>query len=68
MDEGGGGSNSSDDSLPNKLAAVPLVLDDTPMEEENEILEDVEEDIERHRSRVAARTIFHQPRGDNDTM
>jgi hypothetical protein len=67
MDEGGGGGNSSDDSLPNKLA-VPLVLDDTPMEEENEILEDVEEDIERHRNRVASRTIFHQPRGDNDTM
>jgi hypothetical protein len=67
MEEGGREHNFSDNSLPD-IAGVPLVLDDRLMEDENEELGDVEGDLERYRSRVAARTVFHQPRGDNDTM
>lgn len=62
------GDNALDDPLSNGIPGTPLVLDDTPIEDENEALEDVEGDIERYRSRAAARTVFHHQRGDNDTM
>jgi hypothetical protein len=58
--------NSSEDPLPNNLA-VPLVLDDGPMEE-NDDLQDIEEDIERVRNRNTARTLCRQPRTDADTL
>jgi hypothetical protein len=58
--------NSSEDPLPNNLA-VPLVLDDGSIEE-NDDLQDVEEDIERVRNRNTAQTLFRQPRTDADTL
>lgn len=59
--------SSSEDSLPTKIAAIPLVLDDDPMSINSDACEDLEEEIVRRRVR-AARTLFHQPRGDNDTV
>jgi hypothetical protein len=60
-----GGGNSEEAPSPSP-APVPLVLDDTPMDEtEAEALETITENIVRH---AASRTIFHQPRGDDDTM
>jgi hypothetical protein len=63
-------SNSSEDSLPTRIAAVPLVLDDNLIvgdDDDDENLEDLEEEIVRSRI-TAARTLFHQPRGDDDTL
>lgn len=62
--------SSSEDSLPTKIAAVPLVLDDDLMiDVDNEAYENIDIEEELVRSRVnAARTLFHQPRGDNDTV
>jgi hypothetical protein len=60
---GGGNSSEASSSPP---VPVPLVLDDTPMDEMGvEALETMAEDIVRH---TATRTIFHQPRGDDDTL
>lgn len=59
--------SSSEDSLPRKIPAVPLMLDDDPMGEDCRDDEDFEEEIVRQRVQ-AARTLFHQPRGDNDTV
>jgi hypothetical protein len=59
-----GGGNWEAPSPPR--APVPLVLDDTPMDEtEAEALETMTENIVRH---ATTRTIFHQPRGDDDTL
>lgn len=58
------------ESSPTLIPAEPLVLDDNAMDgsaDEDEDMEDFEEELVRHRMRVA-RTLFHQPRGDNDTM
>jgi hypothetical protein len=64
-------NHSSEDSLPTRIAAVPLVLDDNPLDvdddEDPEDLEDLEEVIIRHRI-TTARSLFHKPRGDDDTM
>ncbi len=62
------GDNTLDNPLPGTASGIPLVLDDRLVVDEKEVLEDIEGDIEQYRSRVAARTIFHQPRADNDTM
>jgi hypothetical protein len=60
-----GGGNSSEAPSP-PPEPVPLVLDDTPMDEtEAEALETMTENIVRH---ATTRTIFHQPRGDDDTL
>jgi hypothetical protein len=59
--------NALEGLLPNNLAAVPLVPDDDPMGE-NEALYNFEEDVERMRNRAPARTLFHQPHSDNDTV
>lgn len=59
--------SSSEDSLPTRIAAIPLVLDDDSMSIDSEGCEDLEEEIVRQRVH-AARTLFHQPRGDNDTV
>lgn len=59
--------SSSEDSLPTKIAAIPLVLDDDSMSIDSEACEDLEEEIVRQRVH-AARTLFHQPRGDDDTV
>lgn len=65
MEDRMGGGNSSEVPSP-PPAPVPLVLDDTPMNEmEAEALETMTESIVRH---AATRTIFHQPRGDDDTL
>ncbi len=62
-----GGSYSSD-SVPLRIPAEPLVLDDTPMDgDEPEDLEDPEVEMVRRRVNIA-RTLFHQPRGDSDTV
>lgn len=66
-DMNGATGSSSEDSLPTKISAVPLVLDDDPTSIDNEAYEDMEEEIVRQRVH-AARTLFHQPRGDNDTV
>ncbi len=59
--------NSSEDSLQRRIPS--LVVDDNPMEDVwSEGGEDVEDEIERYRKGGAARTVFHQPRGENDTM
>ena len=63
----GGAVKTFEDPLPHEQAPVPLVLDDDPMNE-NADLEHVMEDIERVRSRTAARTLYHQPRTDADTV
>jgi len=52
--------DAGDDSLPDTLA-----VDDDSMDE-SDILEDVEEEIERIRS--AARTVFRQHANDIDTV
>jgi hypothetical protein len=67
MEREGETVNASEDLLPNNLEAVPLVPDDDPMGE-NEALHNFEEDVEKMRNRASARTIFHQPRSDNDTV
>lgn len=59
--------SSSEDSLPTKIAAIPLVLDDDSMSIDSVGREDLEEEIVRQRVH-AARTLFHQSRGDNDTV
>lgn len=61
---------SSEESLPTQIAAVPLILDDDPvLDVDTEAYEDIDIEEEIERSRVnAARTLFHQPRGDNDTV
>lgn len=60
--------NSLEDSLPTRVAAIPLVLDDRLMvDEDDDDLEDIEEDIIRRRV-TTARTLFHQVRGDDDTL
>jgi hypothetical protein len=60
----GGGNSSGAPSTP--PVPVPLVVDDTPMgDAEFEALEDINKNIVRH---SAPRTIFHQPRGDDDTL
>jgi hypothetical protein len=49
----------------------PLVPDDEDLNDKVEIFarQDIEEDIERHKSRAAAaKTLFHQRRSDNDTL
>jgi hypothetical protein len=56
-----------ENGLPHEQAPVPLELDDAPMDE-NDDLDDIAEDIERVRSHTAARTLFHQPRTDADTV
>ncbi len=48
-------------------APVPLVPDDAAMDD-NDDFEDFVEDIERVRSPTAARTLYHQPRTDADTV
>lgn len=58
---------SSDDSLPTKIAAIPLVLDDDSMSVDSRDCPELEEEFVRQRPN-AARTLFHQPRGDNDTV
>jgi hypothetical protein len=62
-------NSSSEDSLPAKITAVPLVLDERTIDvdDDDDELDDLEEGIVRHRIN-AARTLFHQPREDNDTM
>jgi hypothetical protein len=59
--------NALEDLLSNNLAAVALVPDDDPMVE-NEALHNSEEGVERMRNRASARTLFHQPRSDKDTV
>ncbi len=54
-------------ALPHGQAPVPLELDVGPMDE-NDDLNDFAEDIERVRSNTAARTLYHQPRTDADTV
>jgi len=58
---------NSDDSLPQDIAAVPpLTIDeDSPMEAAEE---EFEENYERPFRDNAARTLFHAPRGDYDTV
>lgn len=68
MDEESQGGYSSSDSLPTRIPAEPLILDDSPMEdEENEAIEDLEEEIVRQRVN-AARALFHRPPCENDTQ
>jgi hypothetical protein len=62
MEGEGEAINAVEDFLPSDLA-----VDDEPMDD-NETLEDVEQDIERVRNRAPARTLFRQPRSDNDTV
>lgn len=62
MEGEGEGPDFLDDSLPRNLT-----VDDEQMDED-EALEDIEEDIERIRNRTTPRTLFRQPRGDNDTV
>lgn len=66
--EGSGGVvKPFEDPLPHEQAPVPLELDDDTMDE-NDDLNDFVEDIERVRSNTAARTLYHQPRTDADTV
>lgn len=62
--------SSSDDSLTTRITAVPLVLDDDPMVDvDGDAYEDIDIKEEIARSRAnGTRTLFHQPRGDNDTV
>ena len=49
---------------------IPLVLDDCSPTEDVEAfaLEDIEQDIQRHQRRAASRTLFHEQKGDDDTL
>jgi hypothetical protein len=49
---------------------VPLVLDVDSAAEEVEAFarEDIEQEIQRHQRRLASRTLFHELRGDDDTV
>lgn len=77
MEEGRSGHETGrtpSDKLPAPLAAIPsLEVDESePMEvdSESEASEDIGKDIERFRTERAnaARTLYHQPRADDDTM
>lgn len=67
QDGGHGHDNPSDESCPARIGAIPLVLDDNSADDMDEDDEDFEEQIIRHRMK-AARTLFHQPRSDRDTL
>lgn len=51
----------SNNSSPTREKGLPLVLDDMDGDE------DLEEDLARFQAR-AARTLYHQPRSESDTL
>lgn len=67
MNGGGQGGSSWEDSVQRRIP--PLAVDDNLMEDvRSEGEEDVEDEIERYGKGGTARTVFHQRRGENDTM
>ncbi|KAF4625057.1 hypothetical protein G7Y89_g13111 [Cudoniella acicularis] len=65
-----GGNNSSEESLAQDISAIPplAIDDDEPMDDLEVDPEDDGASFELPPRTIAARTVFHQPRSDNDTM
>ncbi|KAG4419764.1 hypothetical protein IFR04_007074 [Cadophora malorum] len=59
--------NFSNHSSPTRETELPLVLDEDQIDDEMDDDEDLGEDLVRYRVQ-AARTLFHQPRSESDTL
>lgn len=71
LGEDGNDSATLDISMSDETATFPTLslVEDSRMEGiEDAAREDIEEDVLRHTKGHAARTLFHQRRGDDDTL